>query len=404
MSTPTSAELFTPLDDLDPATPGDPFTRLRYAYGQLLGAEDFTAEQRYFLLRSRLHNAALHGYGTVWGLKVDSQPNGTELQLTCAPGLAIDALGREVYVPQKVCLDVTGLAASDFWAGLPLPTGAEGRRRRVYVVLRYRACLGEPAPAIAPPCSGEDAALAPSRVSDGYRLCLEAAAPDLSNLPIRDITLDGHPNPEPRARLLDYLLNATTAPARLWSGLDEAPLLLATVDLEPIGTPPQGMKLSAPVDNSVRALLPPLQALADLALGVHLEANSAAPRCQVHSLSSRGGDGAAAGHTLISIATTRPLLAASLVSGSVRVLAFDSAGGKWLEAPILSQGVSATSLEVTVDADWLAGTPFQVWIAGTGPTALLDADSAPLAGAVGETVPAGVGRDVTLFATHPATS
>ena len=74
MSSPSSAELsvgsFTPLDDLDPATPGDPFTRLHYHYGQLLGAEDFNTEQRYFLLRSRLHNAVLHGFGTVWGLKV----------------------------------------------------------------------------------------------------------------------------------------------------------------------------------------------------------------------------------------------------------------------------------------------------------------------------------------------
>ncbi len=162
---------FAPLDDLDPATPGDPFTRLHYHYGQLLGAEDFNTEQRYFLLRSRLHNAVLHGFGTVWGLKVGFIETETALRLTCDAGLAIDALGREIHVPQKVCLDITGLASTRFWAdlapppGLPtLPTNAAdihrpdfpGRtslelarprapgddpRRRVYVVLRYRACL-----------------------------------------------------------------------------------------------------------------------------------------------------------------------------------------------------------------------------------------------------------------------
>ncbi len=191
MSTPTSAAIFAPLDDLDPATPGDPFTRLRYNYGQLLGAEDFTAEQRYFLLRSRLHNAALHGFGTVWGLKVDKIERDADLALTCEPGLAIDPLGREIRVPQKICLDVTGLAATRFWADLAAPPGAtEGdARRRVYVVLRYRACLSDPAPAIVPPCADQDAALAASRVTDGYRLCLEAAAPDLTGLPVRDITL-----------------------------------------------------------------------------------------------------------------------------------------------------------------------------------------------------------------------
>ena len=199
---------FAPLDDLDPATPGDPFVRLRYSYGQLLGAEDFTTEQRYFLLRSRLHNAALHGFGTVWGLKVGFIETETALRLTCDAGLAIDALGREIHVPQKVCLDITGLASTRFWADLApppglhtLPTDAAGLhrpdfpgrtplelerprapgddpRRRVYVVLRYRACLTELAPAVVQPCSDQDAALAPSRVNDGYRLCLEAAPPD----------------------------------------------------------------------------------------------------------------------------------------------------------------------------------------------------------------------------------
>ncbi len=57
-------------------------------------------------------------------------------------------------------------------------------RRRVYVVLRYRACLTEQVPAITQPCSGADAGLSPSRVQDGYRLCLEAAPPDGAGLPL----------------------------------------------------------------------------------------------------------------------------------------------------------------------------------------------------------------------------
>ena len=162
MSTMT-AETFAPLDDQDPATPGDPFTRLRYHYGQLLGAEDFETEQRYFLLRSRLHNALLHGAGTAWGLRVREQVS-TEpagLRLICDPGLAIDALGREIYVPQRVCLDLTGLAATPFWGDLAAPPAAPGEadgeeedpdpRRRVYVVLSYRACLSAPVPAVTPP-------------------------------------------------------------------------------------------------------------------------------------------------------------------------------------------------------------------------------------------------------------
>ena len=42
--------------------------------------------------------------------------------------------------------------------------------------------------------------------------------------------------------------------------------------------------------------------------------------------------------------------------------------------------------------------------AGTGAAALLSRDNAPLAGAAGEAVPAGSGRDACLFATYPSTA
>lgn len=422
MSTPTAAELFLPIDDADPATPGDPFTRLHYRYGQLLGAEDFTAEQRYFLLRSRLHNAALHGYGTVWGLGVGHQEADTRLTLTCAPGLAVDALGREIHVPRSVCLDISGLGSTRFWADLapppaiPAAVGVDDsesdgeeeaeadRRRRVYVVLRYRACLTEPAPAIAQPCAGADAGLAPSRVSDGYRLCLEATVPTLAGLPVRDLTTTVDAPRDARARLLAHILTAEPPPARLWSGADDAPLLLAVIDLEPVGDPAERVHLAGPIDNGVRALLPAVQAVADLALGIHLESRDPTARFQAAAPHARAGDGADLGRMLIEVPTTRPVLTASLVPGSVRVLRFDAAAGQWVEPVLLAHSTSASGLALTVDEDWPAATPFQVWLAGSGPVALLDVDGHPLAGAVGEVVPAGSGRDAALFAIHPTTA
>ena len=50
---------------------------------------------------------------------------------------------------------------------------------------------------------------------------------------------------------------------------------------------------------------------------------------------------------------------------------------------------------------WADATPYQVCLAGTGAAALLSSDNAPLAGAAGEAVPAGSGRDACLFATYP---
>src|SRR5580704_18080196 len=112
MSNTVAPATFTPLEANDPALPGDPFARPRYMYGQLLGANDFTAEQTYHLLRARLRNALLHGTGVVSGLDVvdDSTTTPPVAELRCSAGLAIDALGREVFVPQMICLDVTGLS------------------------------------------------------------------------------------------------------------------------------------------------------------------------------------------------------------------------------------------------------------------------------------------------------
>ena len=101
---------------------------------------------------------------------------------------------------------------------------------------------------------------------------------------------------------------------------------------------------------------------------------------------------------------TRPPLAASLGAGAVRVLQFDATAGQGLEPAVLTRAASSTGLALTVDADWPAGTPFQVWLAGSGPAALLDTEGHPLAGAVGEVVPAGSGRDAALFAIHPTTA
>jgi hypothetical protein len=51
------------------------FKRLKYSYGQMLGADDFLTEQNFFREKFKLHNRCLHGYGTVCGLMVMPEPN-----------------------------------------------------------------------------------------------------------------------------------------------------------------------------------------------------------------------------------------------------------------------------------------------------------------------------------------
>jgi hypothetical protein len=76
--------------------------RNNYAYGMVLGAEDFQQEFSYFHDRMKLHNRMLHGYGTVTGLEVSSSEEETDTGIVVNPGMAIDGEGNEIILPSAV--------------------------------------------------------------------------------------------------------------------------------------------------------------------------------------------------------------------------------------------------------------------------------------------------------------
>ncbi len=94
--------------------------RLNYYNSQFLKQEDFNDEQLYLRQMRYLHNRALHTWGIVEGLVVNSVA-GTS-KVTVAPGIAIDRLGRELVLP----------AATD-----PLNLDEFGSDAQVYVVIKY---------------------------------------------------------------------------------------------------------------------------------------------------------------------------------------------------------------------------------------------------------------------------
>ena len=123
--------------------------RVRYFSGQLLSAGDFQAEQDYFRAKHRWHNRHLHGYGIVQGLELSV----AEGMVRVSAGLAIDARGEEIAIPQPVTL--------------PLPTSGSSW----YVTLAFAECETDPVPT-----SGPDP-LQNSRVQEGYRIAFESAPP-----------------------------------------------------------------------------------------------------------------------------------------------------------------------------------------------------------------------------------
>lgn len=70
--------------------------RPNYFEGRLLTAQDFEAEQSYFLDGRRSDARRLHGSGVVCGLDVRPSDGGG---VVVEPGVAIDGLGREIVVP-----------------------------------------------------------------------------------------------------------------------------------------------------------------------------------------------------------------------------------------------------------------------------------------------------------------
>jgi hypothetical protein len=82
------------------------FCRVSYYTGKLLTARDFADEQRYHSDKLRLHNMALHGWGSVCGLKVKPHPHCPDLRIIVEAGLAIDDCGREVRLLKDVELEL----------------------------------------------------------------------------------------------------------------------------------------------------------------------------------------------------------------------------------------------------------------------------------------------------------
>jgi hypothetical protein len=75
--------------------------RVHFFSGQLLNETDLNAEQQYHRQRRYLHNRALHGSGLVNGLEI-TVSNEPSPSVTVEPGLALDALGRELQLTEQI--------------------------------------------------------------------------------------------------------------------------------------------------------------------------------------------------------------------------------------------------------------------------------------------------------------
>jgi hypothetical protein len=172
------------LDELREALPLDPWRSLRVRFGMLLGEEDFTTIGAYHRGKGWLHNAWLHRQGVVWGFGVELARENREVRVL--PGLALDALGRELHLDQTACLDAGAWFdehADD--PGFEIEDVDGGKRFTAHVIARFRPCLDRAVPAMAEPCAGDARSVAHSRVVETVELLLlPGAAPQRTEPPL----------------------------------------------------------------------------------------------------------------------------------------------------------------------------------------------------------------------------
>ncbi|RZL11915.1 MAG: hypothetical protein EOP40_00860 [Rubrivivax sp.] len=160
----------------DATLPDNPQCTLNYHFGMLLGVDDFQAEQGFHLGRSRRHQRLLHGSGVVAGYPVSFDAALTELRV--GPGLAVDALGRDLALDQTQCVNLVKWwlqhQKEEAFADLPSLTDATFD---LDIVVCYSTCLSSPVPAVAEPCAGQASDIAYSRVCETVTLQLVRAVP-----------------------------------------------------------------------------------------------------------------------------------------------------------------------------------------------------------------------------------
>src|SRR5258706_1287505 len=134
--------------------------RVLYFTGQLLSADDFKAEQNYFIEKHRLHNRHLHGWGVVNGLKV-SVDKGNVVHVS--PGIAIDCVGNEL------------LLCSEQKLAAPAKAG------EFYVVVEFRETEVSPVPSVPSTAGSTDPTINNSRVQEDCRVYITNVDPNVNH-------------------------------------------------------------------------------------------------------------------------------------------------------------------------------------------------------------------------------
>jgi hypothetical protein len=168
--------------------PLDGSKRVNYRFGLVLGADEFWQQDSYMREADWLATRALHGYGTVAGLRIElPAPGAAGPEVIVHPGLAVNPRGQFMHLSTAQCAHlnawlarienrrlVAGLTSSPPVGGSPPAPAAP---IQLFVVLRYEECETDPVPVPGGPCRTQADSVANSRVADRARLTFELRPP-----------------------------------------------------------------------------------------------------------------------------------------------------------------------------------------------------------------------------------
>ncbi len=230
-----------------------PDLRVNYEFGLVLGVDEFKQEQMYFLEKDYLHNRALHGYGTVYGLKVEATrpaDDSKDVLITVEPGLGIDQCGRPILLRNAQCARVKAWLKKQPANVVAQHSDASGDMH-LYVVASYDECLEALVPIPGAPCSSSESTSAPSRIRDSFNLELRWEPPRMAAWAAVDLfaRLMGH------VRFIPHLSQSDSDEGRIIALVREldnpATVLLLPgseffLDSPPLGSPPDSPPGSPP--------------------------------------------------------------------------------------------------------------------------------------------------------------
>jgi hypothetical protein len=144
--------------------------RNNYFYGKLMDVPHFEMEQSYGNRKRWLLNRLGLGYGVLCGLQLSIK----DKQVCISPGVAIDAYGREIMVPQAVCVDPWTLT-DDCGCAKVTPLSNTEAHDKILLCLAYKECRTDFMPVLVTDCNIKQDCL-PGTVVESYCILVQDAS------------------------------------------------------------------------------------------------------------------------------------------------------------------------------------------------------------------------------------